>query len=115
VIGSGYVKSPKYNLFDIGGDIIKNDEYSIIRENSELNTVLINSVLLYKDKCTKKMKFYDRDSIYLFIESRGIFELGSEIIYVNSNDIILVPQDTEHRIINIGDVHMKYLLFKERI
>lgn len=105
----------KYNLFDIGGEIIKNDEYGIIKQNDELNSIVVNSVLLYKDKTTKKIKFHDHDCIYFFIESKGVFEIGNEIMYVHPNDLVLVYQGVEHRVINIGDVHMKYLIFKERV
>lgn len=104
----------KYNLFDIGGEIVSNDDYGMMRENKELGNIWINSVLLYKEKSTKFMHYMDQDCVYIFIDGRGVFELGKEIVYVHHSDLVLVPQNTTHRIINTGDIHMKYLVFRER-
>lgn len=103
----------KYNLFDIGGEIIKNDEFGIIRENRELGNVWLSTFLLYRGKSSKHMVYHDDDSIYLFIDGRGVFELEKDIIYVNHNDLILVPKNSRHRILNNGDVHMKFLIMRE--
>jgi mannose-6-phosphate isomerase-like protein (cupin superfamily) len=105
----------KYHLFDICGEIIKSDETAIVRENNELNNIWINSVLLFREKSTKSRNFLDQDSVYLFVDGRGVFEMGSEVIHVSSNEIILVPQNTYHRVINTGDTHLRYLIFKERL
>jgi len=105
----------KYNLFDIGGDIIKDDEFGIVRENKQLGNIWINSFLLYRNKSTKHFKYPNIDTVYVFISGRGIFELEKDIIYVNSNDIVLVPEKSLHRIINNGDIHMKFLVLKETV
>lgn len=105
----------KYNLFDIGGKIIKDDEYGLIRENRELGNIWINSILLYKEKSTKKFCYLKQDTIYVFVDGKGIFELGKEIIYVSYNDIVYVPHGAPHKIINNGDIHMKILAFKEKV
>ncbi len=105
----------KYNLFDVGGDVIKDDEFGIVRENRNLGNIWISSFLLYKDKKTKRFNYPNNDTIYVFIDGRGVFELEKDIIYVKHNDIVLVPQDSMHRIINNGDIHMKFLILKEKI
>jgi mannose-6-phosphate isomerase-like protein (cupin superfamily) len=105
----------KYNLFDIGGEIIRNDDVCIIRENNELNNVWLNSILLYNEKATKLMSFLDQDCVYVFVDGKGILEVEKEIIYVNRNDIVLVPQNSLHRVINIGDTHLRFLVMKERL
>jgi mannose-6-phosphate isomerase-like protein (cupin superfamily) len=105
----------KYNLFDIGGEIIRNDDVCIIRENNELNNVWLNSILLYNEKATKLMSFLDQDCVYVFVDGKGILEVEKEIIYVNRNDIVLVPQNSLHRVINIGDIHLRFLVMKERL
>lgn len=103
----------KYNIFDIGGSIIKNDEYCVVRENQQLRDVIIYSYFLYKTKSTKRFN-YDTDSVYMFVGGKGVFELEKDIVYVNNNDLILVSKKTNHRIINTGDVHMKFLVMKEK-
>jgi mannose-6-phosphate isomerase-like protein (cupin superfamily) len=105
----------KYNLFDIGGEVIKDDEYGIVRENKQLGTVWINSFLLYKDKSTKKIIHPCVDCIFIFVDGKGVLELGKDIIYVGRNDIVLIPHNSYHRIINNGDIHMKFLILKEKV
>lgn len=105
----------KYNLFDIGGEIVKSDDICIVRENNELNNIWINSVLLFREKSTKSRNFLNQDSVYLFVDGRAVFEVGGDILHVSGNDIVFVPQNTYHRVINTGDTHLKYLIFKERV
>ena len=105
----------KYNLHDIGGKVIKNDEYGIVRENGQLGNISVYSYFLYRNKSTKRFKFENHECIYFFIDGKGIFELEREITYINRNDIILAPQTVSHRIINTGDIHMRFLALKEKI
>ena len=104
----------KYNLFDIGGEIVQTSEIAIVRENNELNNIWVNSVLLFKEKAFKTLSFMDQDTVALFIDGRGILEISEEIIHVSANDIVLIPQNTRFRVINTGDIHLRFLLIKER-
>lgn len=103
----------KYNIFDIGGTVIKDDDYCFVRENQQLRDVNIYSYLLYRNKSTKRFN-YDNDCVYMFVGGRGVFELEKDIIYVTHNDLILVAKNTNHKIINTGDIHMKFLMMKEK-
>lgn len=105
----------KYSLFDIGGDIVSTSDTSIVRENNELNNIWVNSILLFKEKSTKTTSFLDQDCIALFVDGRGILEIKDEIVHVGSNDIVLIPQNTMFRVINTGDIHLRFLLIKERL
>jgi len=105
----------KYNLFNIGGTIIKDDEYCLVRENRQLGNILISSYLLYKDKTTKHLKYSNMDCLYLFIDGTGVFEIEKELLSIKRNDIILIPQNKYHKIINDGDIHMKFLALKEKM
>ena len=104
----------KHNIFDIGGTIIKNDEYCLVRENQQLKDVNIYSYLLYRNKSTKRFNYADNDCVYMFVGGKGVFELEKDIIYVSHNDLILVVKNTYHKIINTGDIHMKFLMMKEK-
>jgi len=105
----------KHNIFDIGGIVIKDDEYCLVRENRQLDNIIITSYLLYKDKSTKPFRHEMQDSVYMFVGGRGIFEIAKDLVYVTHNDIVLVPQNTYHKIINNGDIHMKFLMFREKV
>ncbi len=103
----------KYNLFDIGGEVIKQDENILIKENKAINNVIIQSVTLRTNKSTKKLRFYNQDSIYFFIDGKGVFELENEVLFVHNQDFILVNRDAYHRVINTGDINLRYLIMKE--
>lgn len=104
----------KHNIFNIGGKIIKNNDFCLVRENNELDDIIIYSYLLYKTKSTKLFKFDLQDVIYIFVGGNGLFEIDKEVIYVAHNDLILVPHNSCHRIINNGDIHMRFLMLKEK-
>lgn len=105
----------KHNIFNIGGKIIKDDEFCLVRENNELDDMTIYSYILYKNKSTKLFKYQKQDSVYIFVGGNGIFEMDKEVMYVAHNDMILVSQNTCHKIINNGDIHMRFLLLKEKV
>lgn len=104
----------KHNIFNISGKIIKDDEFCLVRENNQLDDIILYSYLLYRNKSTKLLKFESQDSIYVFVGGSGLFEIDKEFTYINHNDIIMVPRNTYHRIINNGDIHMRFLLLKEK-
>ena len=104
----------KHNLFEIDGEIIKDDEYCTVRENKQLGNIWIYSYVLYRNKSTKLFHYENSDCIYVFVGGKGVFELEKNIIYVKHNDIVLAPQKKFHKIINTGDIHMKFLMLKEK-
>ena len=50
----------------------------------------------------------------MFVGGKGVLELEKDIIYVNHNDLILVEKNTYHKVMNTGDIHMKFLMMKEK-
>lgn len=103
----------KYNLFDIGGEVVKQNDTLLIKENKSINNVVIQSIVLYTNKNTKKLCFHNQDCIYFFIDGKGVFELGNDILYVRNHDFVLVNRDISHRVINTGDINLRYLILKE--
>ena len=103
----------KYNIFNIDGKVIKKDDTILIKEK-KVSSVIVQSVTLYNGKHTSRYSFNDNDSIYFFADGKGVIELENDILYhVSRNDVIFVNKGNSHKIINTGDIHLRYIIFKE--
>lgn len=108
----------KFNIFDMfssKGRIIHEDEYCIIRETRKLNNINVHSVTLYKNKHTNPLLFKEHDVIYVIIDGNASIESSNRIIKCRNYDIVFVPNNEQHIIVNTGDIHLRYLIMKEKI
>lgn len=105
----------KHNIFDIGGIITVDNDFCLTTENKELQNFWISSTVLYRNKTTKREIYKDTDAIIFVIEGRGVFEQGQEISYIAANDMVFLTKGSDYRIINNGDIHLKFLVIKEKV
>lgn len=101
----------KYNLCNIKSNLIKRSNEGYVKE-LKINNVQMESHVLYNNKFHKKICI-NYDTIYYFMEGKGVFELENDIYYICAHDIIHVNANVNHNIINTGDIHLKYLVLKE--
>ena len=59
----------KLNIYDIGGDIVKEDERYIVRDNKSLNNLIVSSTDLKPNKNTTGHKHPRQEEVYYFLRS----------------------------------------------
>jgi oxalate decarboxylase/phosphoglucose isomerase-like protein (cupin superfamily) len=99
----------KYNSYDVGGDIIKNDETYVLKDNKTLKNLVLSSTKLYKDRSTRGHRHPNQEEIYFFIQGRGKMIVGEESdtpFDVRAGDIVLIPDGAFHKVINDGDMSL---------
>ena len=69
----------KININDIGGNIAKEDDRYIVKDNTELNNLVVSSTRLNRRKSTRGHKHEGQEEVYMFIEGVGKMELDDEI------------------------------------
>lgn len=98
-----------YNVHDIGGEVVKDDDTYVIKDNKTLKNLVLSSTKLYKNQSTRGHQHPGQEEIYFFVQGCGQMIIGKEsdnTIEVNPGDIVLIPDGAFHRVINNGDMNL---------
>jgi len=99
----------KYSFHDIGGEVVKDTEVYLLKDNHDLNNLVLSSTKLYRDQWTRGHRHAGQEEVYFFIQGQGKMIVGeedSEPFDVRAGDIVLIPDGAFHRVINCGDTNL---------
>lgn len=100
-----------YHINDIGGEIVKDNDVYLLRDNRDLNNLVLSSTRLYRGQQTRGHRHPGQEEIYFFVTGQGRMIVGDETsqpFVVKSGDVVLIPDGAFHRVINDGDSHMLF-------
>lgn len=87
-----------FNFNNVGGNIIKEDERYVVKDNTNLNNLVLSSTNLRAGKSTSGHKHEGQEEIYLFIKGSGKMDLDDKTITFEEGDIILIEDGVFHRV-----------------
>ena len=87
-----------FNFNNVGGNIIKEDERYVVKDNTNLNNLVLSSTNLRAGKSTSGHKHEGQEEVYLFIKGSGKIDLDDKTITVKEGDIILIEDGVFHRV-----------------
>lgn len=90
----------KYNVYDIGGEVVKDNETYLLKDNKTLNNLVLSSTDLKPGQSTRGHSHPGQEEVYYFISGTGIMELGDEKFNVQGSDVVLIPDGVFHRVHN---------------
>jgi oxalate decarboxylase/phosphoglucose isomerase-like protein (cupin superfamily) len=96
---------------DIGGDVIKDDETYLIKDNKSLKNLVVSSTRLYRGQQTRGHRHPGQEEVYVFVQGWGKMIVGdedSEPFNVGPGSVVLIPDGAFHRVINDGDSNMLF-------
>ena len=98
----------KYHNYDIGGDVVKDNETYLLKDNKTLNNLVLSSTKLYRGQATRGHHHAGQEEIYFFVQGTGIMVVGEEKFRVSSGDIILIPDGVFHQVVNDGEQNLTF-------
>jgi mannose-6-phosphate isomerase-like protein (cupin superfamily) len=101
----------KYSTYDIGGEVVKDNETYLLKDNKTLKNLVLSSTLLYREQSTRGHRHVGQEEVYIFVQGRGKMVVGDEEgtpFDVAQGDIILIPDGAFHRVINDGDINLLF-------
>ena len=98
----------KYNHFDIGGDIVRDNEVYQVRDNQILKNLVLSSTRLYRGQATRGHSHVGQEEVYFFVQGTGIMYVDNETLRVGPGDIVLIPDGAFHRVINDGEMNLVF-------
>ncbi len=85
-------------------DLIRNNEiYKVYDLSENLKDLVLSLTELNYQKSTTGHSHADADEVYVFIDGRGIIDVGSKTLEVQGGDVIIVPRGDFHKVHNKGE------------
>ena len=86
------------SIRNIDGKVVKEDDRYLVRDNTELNNLVVSSTKLKPNKATSGHKHDGQEEVYMFIEGVGKMELDDETIKVEPGNTVLIKDGVFHRV-----------------
>ena len=96
-------------VWDIGGAVVKEDERYIVKDNTELNNLVVSSTRLNAKKTTSGHRHAGQEEVYIFVRGFGQIELDHRIINVKAGDTILIQDNVFHKVHNTSDFVLEFI------
>ena len=92
----------KFKTTDIGGNVIKANGVYTVKDNTELDHLVLSQTVLHVGKETTGHYHEGQEEIYFFMYGSGRMIVGSVEFEVAGGDIVLVPSGLFHKVFNTG-------------
>ena len=99
----------KLSIYDIGGEIAKQDDRYTVIDNTTLNNLVVSSTDLKANKSTSGHKHEGQEEVYFFIKGKGKMQLDDDTITVQEGDVVLIEDGVFHRVHNTGDYGLYFV------
>mgnify|MGYP003342430264 CR=1 FL=1 len=100
----------KFSVYDINGEVIKNDDTYIIQDNKTLKNLVLSSTELKPGKSTRGHKHEGQEEVYYFVSGVGVIELDDKCYPVQGGDVVLIEDGVFHRVHNKSNSHTLYFV-----
>ena len=93
-------KNTKLTIHDIGGEVVKENETYLLKDNKLLNGLVVRSTLLNPFKQTTGHNHSGQEEVYFFVTGEGRMLLDDDEFEVKAGDVVLIPDGAFHRVYN---------------
>ena len=84
--------------WNIGGEVVKEDERYVVKDNTTLKNLVVSSTDLKPYKSTSGHKHEGQEEVYMFLEGSGTMELDDVTHNVEAGDTVLIEDGVFHRV-----------------
>jgi quercetin dioxygenase-like cupin family protein len=88
----------RVSIDDIGGEVIKDNETYLLKDNKTLNNLVLSSTDLKPKMSTRGHSHAGQEEVYYFVKGSGKMELDEETIAVKAGDVVLIEDGVFHRV-----------------
>lgn len=92
----------KLQIYDVGGEVVKDDETYLLKDNKLLKNLVLSSTELKPGKSTRGHKHDGQEEVYYFVSGSGEMELDDKKFSVQGGDVVLIEDGVFHRVHNTG-------------
>ena len=93
----------KEKINNIGGEVVKDNERYVVKDNKTLNNLVVSSTELYPMTATTGHAHEGQEEVYNFVRGSGKMELidnngKHHNENINAGDVIFIPDGWFHRV-----------------
>lgn len=88
----------KVKINNIGGEIVKQDDRYVVKDNTTLKNLIVSSTDLKAGKSTTGHSHAGQEEVYYFIKGSGKMELDDKSFVVKEGDVVLIEDGVFHRV-----------------
>tara|TARA_B100000029_G_C17249080_1_gene842055 strand:+ start:397 stop:726 length:330 start_codon:yes stop_codon:yes gene_type:complete len=99
----------KLNILDIGGNVVKDDDRYVVKDNSALKKLIVSSTDLKPGKSTSGHSHVGQEEVYNFIKGSGQMKIDEDIFPVTEGDMILIEDGKFHQVINNSEENLYFV------
>ena len=99
----------KYGAWDIGGEVVKQDDRYTVKDNTTLNNLVVSSTKLNPNRSTTGHRHAGQEEVYVFTKGKGQMELDHEILDVCEGDTVLIKDNVFHKVHNNSDFMLEFI------
>ena len=88
----------KYTIKDTGGEVVKEDDRYIVKDNKMLHNLVVSSTQLNPNKRTTGHNHKGQEEVYFFIEGEGTMWLDKKAMNVKKGDVVLIEDGVFHKV-----------------
>ena len=88
----------KFKIDDINGNIVKQDDRYIVKDNTHLKNLVVSSTKLNRNKETSGHKHDGQEEVYYFLEGSGTMWLDDKSMYITQGDVVLIEDGVFHKV-----------------
>ena len=93
----------KLSICDIEGEVVKDNEVYLLKDNKKLKNLVLSSTLLHPGKHTRGHAHDGQEEVYYFVSGKGLMQLtdknGHTITHeVGPGDVILIEDGVFHKV-----------------
>ena len=97
------------SINDIGGEVVKDNEVYLLKDNKTLNNLVLSSTFLRANQCTNGHKHEGQEEVYMFISGKGEMEIDGIKFNVREGDCILIEDGEFHKVYNTGHLGLYFV------
>ena len=91
---------------NIDGEIVKDNDTYLLKDNTELDNTIISSTTLHPGKSTRGHSHPGQEEVYMIINGSGRMELDNKEFLIQGGEMILVHDGVFHRVHNDGEIDL---------
>ena len=80
----------QYTINEIGGEVVKDNETYLLKDNKTLDKLVLSSTLLNPFKQTTGHNHSGQEEVYFFVSGKGRMEVNEETLLVTAGDVCLL-------------------------
>lgn len=88
----------KYTIKDTGGEVVKEDDRYVVKDNKILNNLVVSSTQLNPNKQTSGHNHKGQEEVYFFVEGAGTMWLDKKEMSVKKGDVVLIEDGVFHKV-----------------